>query len=49
MPFRIIKFDENKFKVCGLSGKCYSKHFLTYEQAVKQLRALYINYYSQGL
>lgn len=46
MPFKILKFGDNKYKVCNmLTGRCYSKNYLTYDKALKQLRSILINYY----
>lgn len=45
MPYIIHRFPNGKYKVKTdkPDGKYHSKKYLTYEEAVKQLKALYAN------
>lgn len=45
MPYVLVKFKNEKYKVKTdePKGKYHSKKYLTYDEAVKQLRALYAN------
>lgn len=44
MPYKIIQFPNGKYKVYSeRSKKFMSNKYLTYEHAVKQLRALYLH------
>lgn len=44
MPFHIVEYDDG-YRVCNKNNnKCYSKYSMSYNNALKQLRALYKNY-----